>query len=56
MLHIFLLNQQIISLKLIKINGDVQNLSSIELEDILSKGGVSDINFKKQMLINKIRN
>lgn len=30
--------------------------SSVELQDILNKGGVSDINMKKQMLINKIRN
>lgn len=30
--------------------------SSVELQEILNKGGVSDINMKKQMLINKIRN
>ena len=34
----------------------MQKLTSIELDDILSKGGVADINIKKQMLINKIKN
>ena len=38
-----------------KSNNEINDPSSIELEDILNKGGVSDINFKKQMLINKIR-
>ena len=33
-----------------------QNPSSIELNDILNKSGLSDINMKKQMLINKIKN
>jgi len=33
-----------------------QNPSSIELNDILNKSGLSDINVKKQMLINKIKN
>ena len=34
----------------------MQKLTSIELVDILSKGGMADINIKKQMLINKIKN
>lgn len=32
------------------------NPTTNELQDILSRGGVSDINIKKQMLINKIKN
>ena len=39
-----------------KSSNDNADQSSIELDDILNKGGVSDINIKKQMLINKIRN
>lgn len=33
-----------------------QDPSSLELQEILNQGGVSDINIKKQMLINKIKN
>ena len=30
--------------------------SSSDLQEILNKGGLNDINFKKQVLINKIKN